>query len=194
VAASPAFCLSYDNAGLRVRCANRLSIALGARPLHNLYQPSASPGIGGGAIPPFQDGQRMGAATGRRQMPNKKDRQKAVSLHDLRIVLHLKSEYARDQLQAVLDSMIDLFDQCLLMVDRLHQSTLASLSLDCHSQEISGALQERDIVLAEFATRLAIHFKNAIGPTVSLQDDVDRARTPWAASRPGVLNRCSRSK
>jgi hypothetical protein len=52
------------------------------------------------------------------------------------------------------------------------QSALILLLLNRHAKDVRGALQERDVMLAEFAFRPAIHLEHAIWNAVALQNDI----------------------
>ena len=62
------------------------------------------------------------------------------------------------RLKAVVHSVIDLFDQQLLPIERVPQIFFDALPLDRHSEDVGDALQKYDIALREFAFRPAIDF------------------------------------
>jgi hypothetical protein len=73
-------------------------------------------------------------------------------------------------LQAVLYPMIDFIEQDLLAVEGHPELAFIPLSLDRHPQDVCRSLQERDIVLAEFALRSAVDFQRTVGGAIAFLD------------------------
>ena len=87
----------------------------------------------------------------------------------------LQVQHARHQLQAVLDPVVDLFDQYLLVCERFLKFPFLCLPLDGHAQNIGRALQERDVVLAEFTLGPAVYFQDTIWNAIALQNHIHGA-------------------
>jgi hypothetical protein len=49
------------------------------------------------------------------------------------------------------------------------------LALDCHAEDVGGALQESEILLDELVLRAAVDLEHPERPPVALQDDVHGA-------------------
>src|SRR5271165_3186108 len=90
----------------------------------------------------------------------------------LRVLCGLQIEHSCNELKTVLHSMIDLFDQHLLVFERRLQTSLVALALDRHAQNIRRALQESDIVFAELALGPTVHLEHSVGRPIALEDDV----------------------
>jgi hypothetical protein len=71
--------------------------------------------------------------------------------------------------------MIDFIEQDLLAVEGHPELAFIPLSLDRHPQDVCRSLQERDIVLAEFALRPAVDFQHTVGRASALKDDIHGA-------------------
>jgi hypothetical protein len=54
--------------------------------------------------------------------------------------LGLELQHAGDELEAVLGPVIDLFEQDLLVRQRLGQPAVIALTLYCHAQDVGGSL------------------------------------------------------
>ena len=75
----------------------------------------------------------------------------AQNLVDGGIVLRpgTQIEHAGDQLEAVFDPVIDLFDQDLLMLKRRLEIPLVALPLNRHTDDVGRTLQEGDVFLGK---------------------------------------------
>jgi hypothetical protein len=62
----------------------------------------------------------------------------------------LELKHAANNLQAILDPVIDFPEQELMTIKRGLKLALILLLLDGHSQNVSSALKESDVVLTEF--------------------------------------------
>src|SRR6185437_11494885 len=89
--------------------------------------------------------------------------------------VRLQLQHARHDLQTVLDAVVDFFEQHLMTIERGLQLALILLLLDRHAENIRGALQERNILLAELALGPAVYFQHAEGRAVALQAHVHGA-------------------
>ena len=89
--------------------------------------------------------------------------------------VRLQVKHAGDHLQAVLDAVVDFLEQDLMTVERGLQFALVLLLLDRHAEDVRGALQKCDVVLAELAFGSAVDFEHAERRAVALQNDVHRA-------------------
>jgi hypothetical protein len=87
----------------------------------------------------------------------------------------LQLQHCGYDLQAVLYPMIDFIEQDLLAVEGRPELAFIALSLDRHPQDVCRSLQERDIVLAEFALRSAVDFQHTVGGAIALKDDIHGA-------------------
>jgi hypothetical protein len=87
----------------------------------------------------------------------------------------LELKHARNDLQAVLDPVIDFSEQDLMTIKRGLKLTLIMLLLDRHSEDVCGALQKGDVVLAKLAFGFAVYFQHAERRAVALQNNVHGA-------------------
>ena len=86
----------------------------------------------------------------------------------------LQAQHARDELQAVVDPVIDLVDQHFVVLQRIVQTSLVALALDCHAS-MGRSLQKSDVMLAELSLRSAVNLQHPEGCSIALQNDVDGA-------------------
>ena len=70
----------------------------------------------------------------------------------------LQVKHAGNQLQAILDTVVDLLEQDLMAIERRLQFALVPLLFDRHAEDICSPLQEGDIVLTKLALGSAVHF------------------------------------
>src|SRR5690606_23174829 len=86
----------------------------------------------------------------------------------------LQTQHAGNELETVFDAMIHFLEQHLLAIERRLEPLLVALALNGHAENIRRALQERQVVLAEFSGTAAVDLQHTERCTVALEDDVDR--------------------
>lgn len=87
--------------------------------------------------------------------------------------------------------MVDLLQQHLVPVERRLQFSFLPLPLNRCTEDIRGALQECDVILAELAFRATVHFKHPERRPVACQDDVD-GKADTVLHEPGRQGRLRR--
>jgi hypothetical protein len=87
----------------------------------------------------------------------------------------LKLEHTCHNGQTVLDPVCDLPEQHLLALKRGLEVGFIALTLNGHSQDVGGTLEEGNVVFAEILLGPAVDLQNAEWPTLSLQDDIHGA-------------------
>src|SRR6202042_2406900 len=70
--------------------------------------------------------------------------------------------------------MVDFLKQDLMTIERGLKFALILLLLDRHSEDVGGALQKSDVVLAKLAFGFAVDFQDAERRAVALENDVHR--------------------
>ena len=78
-------------------------------------------------------------------------------------------------LQAVLHTMADFFEQNLVAIQSCLELALISLLLDRHAQNVCRPLQERDIALGKLHLGSAVDLQYPVGGAITLKDDIHGA-------------------
>ena len=74
--------------------------------------------------------------------------------------------------------VVDFLEQYFVALDRLLEVTLITFALDCHAENVGGALQEREIVLDKIIVGTTVDLQHSERLSVTLQDDVHRSPNP----------------